>query len=444
MIKLYSQEAENALLGLFLKEPKLFFKSKESLKVDDFYITKNKLVFDCLQKVYQLQQTTDPIILANYLVSISDIKEKEEWMTYLAELMMQAGIPTNLEEYINVIKDKAQARILEATLKEAMETVVSKEQPVQTLIEDIESQIFAVTKDRKLKDFSSILKLTNDFNSKLENIKKFGYVEGIKSGLPQLDEKLGGLKEGDFVIVAARPAMGKTAFALEFAKNVSRDKNVAFYSIEMPSEQLIQRLVATDSLIKLNNLQNIQYLSNDQQLRLEVALDNIKKLHLWIDDTPGARLNELVWKAKKLHSISPLDLIIIDYLQLIEIDSNRENRQLAVTEISRTLKALARELKLPIIALSQLSRRVEQRENKKPQMSDIRESGAIEQDADVIMFLYREAYYKEKEDMPSSEVHDLDVIISKHRNGPTGVANLKINMAFGKVTSSIINKEEEN
>lgn len=443
MIELFSKEAEEALLGLFLKETNIFYETKEAITTEDFYLSKNQFVFSALLLSYEFKKSTDPIIVSAYLASISNNKNKEEWLNYLSDLILASGISVNTNKYVDVIREKSQTRILEKTLKESMDFVTESEQPVQTLVEKIESKIFNVTRDRELKNFSSVEKLTKEFSIKVENIKKYGYQEGIGTGLIQLDEKIGGLKPGDFVIIAARPAMGKTAFALEFASHVAKKNTVAFYSIEMPSEQLIQRMISTDALIKINNFNQVQNLTSDQQMRMEVALDNIKKLNFWIDDTPGIKLNELVWKARKLNSMQKIDLIIIDYLQLIETDNYRENRQLAVTQISRTLKQLARELKIPVVALSQLSRRVEQRENKKPQMSDIRESGAIEQDADLIMFLYREDYYKEKEDQPISDVHNLDVIISKHRSGPTGTANLKINMAYGKVTSSFIKKGDD-
>lgn len=432
MLKLYSKEAEESLLGLFLKDEKTFIESHSILSDNDFFIDQNRLIFASIRQAFADKKTTNPIIVVNYLNESSDSTVHNDWFKILSRLMVISGFKPELNEYINEVKEKAQIRKLQATLKDSINYVSVTEKPIKNLIETIETKIFSVTKERKLKDFFSINELTTTFAEKLIKIEQDGYTHGLKTSISTLDEKVGAFKPGDFIIIAARPSMGKTAFALEIAKNVAKEKNVALFSLEMPNEQLIQRLVTSEAMVNFLSIENKKYFNQNQNNLLDLAFDKIRNLQLWIDDSPTAKIGEICWKARKLHSIQNLDLIIIDYLQLIEAESSRENRQQSVSEISRTLKALARELAIPVIALSQLSRRVESRENKRPQMSDIRESGAIEQDADIIMFLYREDYYNNEK---TTDIQDLEVIISKHRNGPTGIIKLKFHTAFGKINT---------
>ena len=434
--ELYSEKTEKALLGLLITNPNLIKIVVGNIESPDFYFKDNELIFQSLLNSFAKLNTSDKVLLLEELSIISD-KPKKEWIDYFSVLIMEKGLESNIEKYTHIIKEKQQARLLKKTLEESVKMVSSGTNSVSELIGQVESKIFGVTKNRKLKDFSDIATLTNEFQIKMKKMEEEGYQDGIKTQISSLDSKIGGLKGGEFVVIAARPSMGKTAFALEIAKNVSRTKNVGLFSLEMPSEQLIKRMISSESMMGQEKFREMKNMSQISSARMNSAIDIVKNLNLWIDDSATLKVGELSWKVRKLNDLHNLDLVIIDYLQLI--DSNEklsENRQQAISEISRQLKALARELDIPVIALSQLSRRVEQREDKRPQMSDIRESGAIEQDADLIMFLFREDYYNHSENETDIKaISDLEVIISKHRNGPTGIVRLGLDLRYGKIST---------
>ncbi len=434
--KLFSEKTERALLGLLISKPHLTKRVTGTINPGDFYFKENNLVFQAILNSFKIHNSADEILIAEEL-SILSSESKEKMFSYITELIMDSGIETNIEKYINIIKEKQQTRSLESTLKESISIVSSSSgNSVSELIGQVESKIYNVTKNRELKDFKNVNILTEEYQLKMKKMSEEGYQEGLRTKITSLDKKIGGLKDGEFIIVAARPSMGKTAFALEIAKNISVAKNVGFFSLEMPAEQLIKRMISSESMIEQREFNKMSQMSQISNARLTTSIDKIRRLNLWIDDSASLKIGELSWKARKLNSLHNLDLIVIDYLQLIESETNtRDNRQQAIADISRQLKGLARELKIPIIALSQLSRRVEQREDKRPQMSDIRESGAIEQDADIIMFLYREDYYKHDEQSTKKPMSDLEVIISKHRNGPTGIVRLGLDLTYGKISS---------
>jgi len=275
----------------------------------------------------------------------------------------------------------------------------------------------------------------------LESRAEGNVVSGIETQYHALDSMTSGFQKGDLIILASRPSMGKTSLSLNLAVNISQTKNVAFFSLEMPSTQLINRVLSAKSGIESNRLRNAQSISKQEWDKIYHFQNEIGKYHLFIDDTPGLTLSELIWKAKKLMmGKNKPDIIFIDYMQLIRIKNNNkiDNRQAEVAMISNGLKQLARELNVPVVSLAQLSRRVEQRENKVPIMSDLRESGSIEQDADLIMFLYRDAYYADKEevqDKQAQQLEEVDVIVAKHRNGETGKFKLVFNKNLGKFSS---------
>lgn len=434
-VELFSEKTERALLGLLIVKPELVKQVVGSINPEHFYFKKNQLVFTAILNSFKKHNSSDQVlVIEEYLLLTSD--SKENVFSYVAQLMDDAGIKTNIDKYINIIREKQQTRSLESTLKESINIVSTSSSSVSELIGQVESKIYNVTKNRELKDFKNIDDLTEEYQLKMKKMEEEGYQEGIRTKITSLDQKIGGMKDGEFIIVAARPSMGKTAFALEIAKNVSVSKNVGLFSLEMPSEQLIKRMISSESMIEQKDFNKMSQMSQMSNARLVSSFDKIRKLNLWIDDSATLKMGELSWKARKLNDLHSLDLIIIDYLQLIESENkNGENRQQAISDISRQLKGLARELEIPIIALSQLSRKVEQREDKRPQMSDIRESGAIEQDADIIMFLYREDYYKHDDHSSKKPMSDLEVIISKHRNGPTGIVRLGLDLKYGKVSS---------
>ncbi len=434
---LYSEQSEKSLLGLIIHDNSLMTKIAGAIESVDFYIPEHQILFKAIQNAFDHSSSADTPFLLEELSRISP-KSKEDWLTYFAQLTLDKGLESNIEKYIELIKEKKQARDLKETLASSVELVNKGGDSVTNLIGHVESKIQDITRQKDLKDFENMDTLTNEFLIKMKKIEEEGIQSGIKTGIAPLDKAIGGFQAGQFVVVAARPSMGKTAFSLEIAKNVAMTgRKVGFFSLEMPADQIILRLLASDSSINSRMMfQPNKPLNQNQKTRLEVSQERIKKMHMRIDDSASLKIGELAWKARKAKESDGLDMIIIDYLQLIDSDSNNDtSRQQMISDISRQLKAIARELEIPVIALSQLSRRVEGRDNKRPMMSDIRESGAIEQDADIIMFLYREDYYKQAEERASQSHSDLEVIIGKNRNGQTGSVKLGLDLDHGKVTT---------
>lgn len=435
---LYSQQSESKILGLLLSSTEIFTKHSGALAPEDFYIQDNRILFDALVKSVADHGTIDITFLLEELIKLSE-KSKEHWVEYVAKLSLEKGLEANVEKYIELIKEKKQSRELQSTLTSTIEMVNKGGSSVASVIGHVESQIQDITRQKDLKDFEDITTLTSEFLIKMEEIKNRTEEIGVKTGIAPLDKTLGNLLPGQFIVIAARPSMGKTAVALEIAKNAAKaGKKVGFFSIEMPSDQLIKRMLASEAMISTGNLYNKNsFLNQNAAEALRRAENTVMNLPMRIDDSSTLKIDELAWKARKVKDSDGLDMIIIDYLQLIDSDSKTESRQQMVSEISRKLKALSRDLEIPVIALSQLSRGVEKREksSKKPMMSDIRESGAIEQDADIIMLLYRSEYYKDASERSNDGISDLEIIIGKNRNGETGSVNLAIDLRFGKISS---------
>ncbi len=431
----YSQQSENKLLGLILSDNSLMTKIAGAIAPEDFFVKENQILFVAIQNSFEKHASADTPFLLEELSLISP-KSKEEWMDIFANLVIDKGLESNIDRYIELIKEKKQKRDLKDTLASSVDLVNQGGDSVTSLIGHVESKIQDITRQKELKDFEPIEALTDEFVLKMKKIEDEGVQSGLRVGIPPLDKQLGGLQPGQFIIIAARPSIGKTAFSLEIAKNVAKKGNkVGFFSLEMPSDQIIMRMLSSESTINSRTMfVPNKPLNQMAQNRLELAKDTIKKMPMRIDDSASLKIGELAWKARKAKKADGLDLIVIDYLQLIDTEAkNNESRQQVISDISRQLKALARELEIPVIALSQLSRRVEGRDNKRPMMSDIRESGAIEQDADIIMFLYREDYYKTPEERSSSTLQDLEVIIGKNRNGATGTVRLRLELEYGKI-----------
>lgn len=431
-----NENIERALLGLIIRKPNLIASTMGVLKVD-YFEKENKIIFNEMEKLFNANKKIDEKIILENIEKKFPQKTKF-WVEYISDLKLDSGIELNIKDYIDLILEKNQKKQLASALKDSL-SLIANENKAETkdLILEIESNIFKVTKDKELKDFEKVSTIVEDFNKKLSIIRQEGYKEGVLTNITSLDYLLGGFKKGELIIIAARPSMGKTAFALQIINNIAHEKKIGLFSLEMPSTSIVQRLISNNAMINQDFIRKYDILNVKDIEKIQLSLEKIKNKSIWIDDTPGLNIGELAWKIRKLDSLVSLDMVIIDYLQLLETVKKSENRQQAISEISRTLKSLARELKIPIIALSQLSRKVETREDKKPMMSDLRESGAIEQDADVILLLYRAKYYN-KEEQSKSSIEDLDVIISKNRNGKTGVSKLDINMEFGKITSKPI------
>lgn len=407
-------EAEQAVLGSVLINDEVLDMISEILTTEDFYRKSHRIIFETMISLHNERKSIDNITITDKL-----LKEKKlaqvggiAFITSLANI-----VPTtvNVMDYAKIVKEKSVLRKVITAAENIISVAINNNCSIDEFTDKAESLILQATKNNKEHSIIGIQEQTIEAFRQIEDIHEHkGKLLGLPTGFKDLDKLLSGLKKSDFIILAARPSMGKTAFALNIASYLAMKKNVpiAFFSLEMSSSQLLQRVFSSRGLIpyekmKTGNLDNIEW-NNLIKVSDAVAASN-----LVINDTVGLNVMNIRSIARKLKQEKNIELIVIDYLQLIQ-SAKRENRNQEISEISRALKLLARELDIPIIALSQLSRSVEARQNKKPMLSDLRESGSLEQDADIVMFLYREDYYE-----PETENKNItDIIIAKHRNGP--------------------------
>lgn len=431
-----SQEIEEAILGLAIQNNSVATKVVAYLNSDDFFYLKNKIIFQSIEFLVEQNQLIESANLINHLKEkklFSDVDNGE----YIQHLIEVSGYETNLNKYFEVLSSKSNLRKISDTTKTILNKLDSSGANYEDLVEEFQRTMYGLEKTRNSHEFVESKVLIKKIVEDIANRQDDKRLTGLVTGFHSIDSMTSGLQKGDLIIIAARPSMGKTAFALNIANNIAKSNNVAFFSLEMPAEQLLTRIISIEGNIDGNKLKNPSKMNETDWTRLYLVQDKIEKINLFIDDSPTIKLSEIVWKTRRLKNKGKLDLIIIDYLQLIPLShkTTSDNRQQEVSIISRTLKQLARELEVPVIALSQLSRKVEQREDKTPMMSDLRESGAIEQDADIVGFLYREGYYsKDKEEAHDSALQQTDFIISKHRNGTVGSIDLGFNLAKGKFT----------
>ncbi|MGL4183694.1 MAG: replicative DNA helicase [Metamycoplasmataceae bacterium] len=430
----YDLNIEKSLLGLIIKNDNCLRKAIVYLDYEDFYDEKNKLTFKFIKEFIINDEKLDIELLIEFIRKKDTANILMEGK-YLYSLVKDSGYVSSFDKYLKIISESSNLRKMREILTTSINELNKKtENSYEELSATIQNKILEIENGKNVnKDFVKISTIIDEYIKKIEQLENGPIDRGLLTGFSQLDEMTSGLQKGDLIIIAARPSMGKTAFALNIAINISKRKNVAFFSLEMPAEQLVSRIVSHFSNINTNKLRRAKNISNDDWTKLFYAKKTISDLNLFIDDSPSLKLEELIWKARRLKRSDKLDLIIIDYLQLIPVSSSNygENRQQEVSKISRLLKQLARELEVPVIALSQLSRRVEQREDKTPLMSDLRESGAIEQDADIIAFIFREEYYNKNEEN-KNDLQETNIIISKHRNGPTGRIDLIFNPSLGQ------------
>ncbi|MDK2819298.1 MAG: replicative DNA helicase [Mycoplasmataceae bacterium] len=431
-----SEEIEEAILGLSIQDNDVAIKMVAYLDIDDFYFPKNRIIFQSIEFLIEQNQTIESANLINYLKE-KKLFSKVDNGEYIQHLIQSSGYKVNLSKYFEVLLSKTGLRKIEVASKEILTKLDSNVANYESLVEEFQTSLYDIEQKKQTKEFVEskhlIKKIVEDISKRQDDKTITGLITGFNS----IDAMTSGLQKGDLIIIAARPSMGKTAFALNVANTISKSHNVAFFSLEMPAEQLLTRIISIEGNIDGNKLKNPTKMDDVDWKRLYLVQDKIEKINLFIDDSPTIKLSEIVWKSRRLKNKGKLDLIIIDYLQLIPLSHkiSSDNRQQEVSTISRTLKQLARELEIPIIALSQLSRKVEQREDKTPMMSDLRESGAIEQDADIIGFLYREDYYnKDKEQDQDFTLQQTEFIVSKHRNGSVGTITLGFNLAKGKFT----------
>ncbi len=442
----HNHEAEQAVLAITILYPADVIKVLDQLKKDDFHIPKHQVIFQAIANISSKRQAVDTTILSSYL------RENEQLVQaggidYLIEITEGIYSRKNLDSYVEIVKNKSLLRQLIATASDIVNSAYNTEKNIEDLLEDSEKKVLDISRlydSGSFKRLSSVVDHVVDDLKRKADINKEG-LTGLRTGYSGIDKLTLGLQNDDLIILAARPAMGKTAFALDLGKRVAADianKNavVAIFSLEMSVEQLSLRLLANESMIESHSLKKMN-LSPDEKRKLVSAKDALSNLNIFLDDSPGIKVGDIKSKCRRLKNENGLDLVIIDYLQLITGNGGRNsNRQLEVSEISRSLKSLARELKIPVIALSQLSRNVETRDVKRPMMSDLRESGSIEQDADIVAFLYRDDYYNQNSENPGM----VEVIFSKHRHGETGTINLGFRREFGTFLNVATNYKEEN
>lgn len=425
----HSDEAERSVIGAMIMDRDAITAASEILIEEDFYQRQYGVLFSTMEELYNEGRPVD-------LVTLQDrLREKElppelSSVEFIRELLAAVPTSANARHYANIVKEKAVLRrLIKVSEGIANECYLSRE-PVDAILEDTEKQIFDIVQNKSTDDFVGIDKIVLQSLESIEAAAKTkGSVTGISTGFYDLDYKTAGLQPSDLILVAARPSMGKTAFVLNVAEHVAvRDnKTVAIFSLEMSKDQLAKRMLAMNSRVDSQAIRSGE-LRDDDWVKLVESVKEIGSSGLIIDDTPGISISELRSKCRKYKLEHNLELVIIDYLQLMTGSRKSESRQQEVSDISRSLKALAREIKAPIVALSQLSRAVEQRPDKRPMLSDLRESGAIEQDADVVMFIYRDDYYNRDTEEPGVA----EIIIGKQRNGPTGTIKLGWQAQFTK------------
>lgn len=428
----YSLEAEQALIGGIFYNTDLFGEISEIVSEDDFFKKEHSILFKAMKAIYSEGKTIDAILVNDYSKKMEKfISSSVEENLY--EIVEKVTSSYNLLEYAELVREKAILRKLGNIGVKITEIAYKDDRLSEDIVDEAEAMVLNLSNKILKKEIVDIKTATLEEIKRLEKVHdNRGKPTGLSTGFQNLDAKTSGLNNSDLIILAARPAMGKTAFSLNLLLNVAKkeNKSVLFFSLEMSSSQLYQRLLAIEAGIPLQNIRN-GFLDDDAWGRIAIATTKLSNLKISIGDLPNVGVLEIRSYARKMKSRGELDLIVIDYLQLIKGTSkNGDNRQQEISDISRALKGLARELDIPIIALSQLSRAVEARADKRPILSDLRESGAIEQDADIVAFLYREDYY-----IPETENKGItEVIIGKQRNGPTGTVKLNFLEAFTKFT----------
>lgn len=434
-------EAEKSVLGACFLSKYALEKACESLEQEKFFDEKNALIFSAMKELHEQKTPLDLITLTSELQKNNKLNEVGG-VEYLTEIMDFVPVATNVDYYIKNVEDAAILRKLIETASQIATDGYSNNEDVNDTLDEAERKILNIVKNRKSTEFKSIQEVMAQTEANLEKLAESkGEVTGLPTGWYDLDKLTAGLHENQFMIIAARPAMGKTAFALNLATNVAINtgKTVALFNLEMGAEQLASRIISSLGQIEGYKLQTGKLLNEDWK-RVSEAISQLENTNIFIDDTPGITIGEIRAKCRRLASSEKgLSLVIIDYLQLISGGKNYgANRQQEVSDISRALKTLAMELHIPVIALAQLSRAVEGREDKRPLMSDLRESGSIEQDADIVSFLYRDDYYnKEARNDDNTSISEL--IIAKHRNGPTAT----IELLFKKNTSTFLSIRKE-
>ena len=431
-------EAEQAVLGAMLIDKEAIAKATELLSADDFYREAHRVIFSAMLELYNKNEAVDMVTVTEILKCDNKLEDIGgiAYITSLANVVLTAA---NVKYHAEIVAEKSVLRQLVRVSTEIAAMGYEANDDVGTLLDTAESRILEISNRKKKNDFTAINDILMDSVQSIESLlQNKGGLTGLPSGFADLDKLTSGLQPSDFLILAARPSMGKTALALNIVQNVAlrahkaiggEPRSVAFFSLEMSKEQLVNRMLCAEAGIDSQRLR-VGEMHDEDWTHLWDACDTMSRAKIYIDDTAGITAMDMRSRARRLKAEHGLDLIVVDYLQLMQGSGKRNNsgdRQQEVSEISRSLKALARELDVPVLALSQLSRSVESRQVKRPMLSDLRESGSLEQDADIVAFLYREDYYN-----PDTENKHTELIIAKHRNGPVDTVNLFFQKQFTK------------
>lgn len=424
----HSEEAEQSVLGACMLSKDAMYDVMEKVRAEDFYNKHHKEIYEAIQSLEKKGSAVDMLTVCDELKKRGSL-EAVGGRGYVATLTSAVPTTTNAGQYATIVVEKAEMRRLIDTAGNILEQGYSAEMEAQDILDHAEQAIFDIAQNRQKQDMiplHDVLEENMRMISELAENK--GQLTGVPTGLTDVDKKTNGLQRSDLIILAARPSMGKTAFALCVARNAAvKGHKVAIFSLEMSKYQLSQRLIAMEAGVDVQKLRTGDLDTGDWQ-KISVVMDTLSEADIIIDDTPGMSAMEIKNKCRRLKAEKGLDLVVVDYLQLMAAEGRPENRQQEVSAMSRNLKQLARELDCPVLVLSQLSRAPETRNDHRPMMSDLRESGAIEQDADVIFFLYRDEVYNEETDNPGEcEVH-----IAKQRNGPTGVVDVRWQSRYTK------------
>ncbi len=419
----HSKEAEQSVIGSMIMDKDAILSVSEIISKDDFKITEYGIIFEAMTELYGAGKNVDLVTLQNKLRE-KNVSEEITELAYLKEALMIVQTSANVKHYAEIVRRKSMLRKLIKLNTELSNLCYEDSEPLEAIFEITEKRVFELTQNNSVDNFVPIREVVLNAIDKIAAASKVkGTVTGIPMGFLDLDYKMSGLQRSDLILIAARPSMGKTAFVLNIAQHVAfrEAKSVAIFSLEMSKEQLINRMFSLESKVDAQVLRTGNLKDDDWEKLIEGA-GIIGESKLIIDDTPGISISEMRSKCRKYKMEQGLDLIVIDYLQLMSgrVGGRSESRQQEISEISRSLKGLARELNVPVIALSQLSRAVEQRPDHRPMLSDLRESGAIEQDADVVMFIYRDDYYNKDTELKNVA----EIIIAKQRNGPIGTVEL--------------------
>jgi len=436
----HSIEAEQSVIGAVLSDPSVLPTVVEKIKPEFFYSDQHKSIYSIILRMFTSGSPVDIITVLNEAEKLHIFESSNEGRRYLAEIGNTLPSTSNIESYCKIVADKYYIRSLGYAARSILEDIQSGEHDSQLLLDAAEQKIYDIRQGRDVKDLIPIGDAITEAYDRLGKISgpdKEKYV-GARTGFPLLDSITSGLNNSDLIIIAARPGMGKTSFAMNIATNVARrnDKDVVTFNLEMGREQIASRILSTEALVDSNCLRNGR-ISGDDWVRLATSAGYLSTLPIYIDDTASITVHQM--KAK-LRRVKNLGLVIIDYLQLMESTTKSDNRVLVISEITRQLKVMAKELNVPVILLSQLSRGVESRNDKRPMLSDLRDSGSIEQDADIVLFLYRDAYYNKE----SPRQNISECIVAKNRHGETGTVELIWDGQYTRFSNPEYNASPEN